>query len=146
MSLGVSEAVSGGCAQSGAGRPGEEGGRGAGLGPGRRGRRGAAGVDGTVVRLRRRRRRGPADRSRCALRGGLGCVPPSGRQRREVWRLGRGERPEVAEAAAGPAPGSRLQGAGPAAPRTPGNPSRDSGALLPGCDRPGVGVRAAGRN
>lgn len=121
------------------------GGGGAGLGLGRRGGRQAAGGERAVVGLGLRRRR-RTDRCPCALRGRLGCAPSSRGQRREVWRSGRGEQPEVAATAAWPAPGSKgrdppLPGRRETAPET-----RTRFTRLRGCDRPGVGVRAAGRN
>lgn len=81
------------------------GGGGTGLGLGRRGGRRAAGGERAVVRLGLRRRL--TARCPCAPRGRLGCAPLSRGQRREVWRSGRRERPEVAATAARPAPGSK---------------------------------------
>lgn len=106
------------------------GGGGAGLGLGRRGGRRAAGGQGSR----------PSGAEAVAVanwpvpvcsQGQTGlCAVVRGVEARGValgaGRAARGGRD------GGPA-GSGLQGAGPAAPRTPGNRSRDSGACLPGC-------------
>lgn len=133
LSLGVSEAESRGCARRGARRPGKEG-----AVPGRWGYRVGAGTPRGAPGRRRGEGNRPSGAEAAADRPvpvrsqgqtRLCAVVPGAEARGVALGAGRAARGGRDSSPAG----SGLQGAEPAAPRTPGNRSRDSGACLPGC-------------